>query len=104
VIENILNGDGVIDTLNRESFTFYFNNPRLVAETAIRTMAEAGFEHLDLFWRHVALLPEQVSDSNEYIVKPILIDLHRYRRIEEGENIDEIVRKGMKMLNAEMAP
>jgi hypothetical protein len=38
------------------SLTKYFNDPNLAAKEAIVAMVAQGYEHLDLCWRHVALL------------------------------------------------
>ena len=75
---------------------------------AITEMANKGYEHADLHWRHVALLPVPPTDnsnSNERLwkVKPILIDLHRVNKISPGQE-EEIITKSMKILSMEQQP
>jgi hypothetical protein len=50
-------------------------NPWAVAEEAIRAMAEAHFEHLDVHWRHVAFVVHRQNDRLKR--QAVLIDLGR---------------------------
>ena len=72
----------------------------LVAETAIRTMAEHGYQHDDLEWRHVALLPRPPTDETSLLwtVQPVLIDLHRLRRMSDTETVDAVVEASLNIL------
>lgn len=71
----------------------YFDNPNLAAKEAITEMANKGYEHMDLHWRHVGLLPYENNNNTEstWSVKPILIDLHTLNYFAEG--LDENQRK-----------
>jgi len=103
-IDKILNSE-ISDKLDNDEFIKYSNDPWLVAREAITEMANKGYEHADLHWRHVALLPVLPTDnSNEtklWKVKPILIDLHRVNKI-SPEQIEEVIIKSEETLSMEL--
>jgi hypothetical protein len=63
----------------------YFNHPHSVAKKAITQMAQIGYQHNDLKWEHVGLLP--FKKGKKWSVKPVLIDLHDV--IYFKENLDD---------------
>jgi len=105
-IDKILNSE-ISDKLDNDEFIKYSNDRWLVAHEAITEMANKCYEHADLHWRHVALLPVLPTDnsnSNEtkqWKVKPILIDLHRVNKI-SPEQIEEVIIKSKETLSMEL--
>jgi hypothetical protein len=77
------------DALFDESLQHWLKAPEEAAKSAIRHMTEKGFQHDDLEWRHVALLPEESDLAGVWRVRPILIDLTRISRInsEDAETV-----------------
>lgn len=71
------------------------SNPRIIVEQAISTMIEQGYEHQDLHWRHVALLPN-VDDGT---LKPILIDLSRVECITPEIEKNRVLQRCMDQFN-----
>lgn len=101
-IDKILNSE-ISDKLDNDEFIRYINDPWLVAREAITEMANKGYEHMDLHWRHVALLPVLPTDNSNsnWKVKPVLIDLHRVNKI-SPEQIEEVIIKSEKILSMEL--
>ena len=104
-IDKILNSE-ISDELDKGELKKYISDPMLVAREAITEMANKGYQHADLHWRHVALLPVPPTDnssSNERLwkVKPVLIDLHRVNKI-IPEQKEEIITKSVKILSMEL--
>ncbi len=93
------------DKLDEDQFKAYYNDPYKVAKEAITEMANKGYIHDDLHWRHVALLPVPPSKSNNslWTVKPILIDLHRVKKIDIEQNKDIIIDQSLKILEDELS-
>lgn len=58
-------------------------NPVDVAKTAIRSLIEAGYEHLDLHWRHVAFYVVQVK--GQLVSQPVLIDLSNVNQVNKDD-------------------
>lgn len=56
-------------------------NPQAVAEEAIRAMAEAQYEHLDVHWRHVAFIVGIDPRTKNLKRQSVLIDLGRVERL-----------------------
>ncbi len=56
-------------------------NPLAVAEEAIRAMAEAQCEHMDVHWRHVAFLFHRDPSTQRLQRQAILIDLGRVEQL-----------------------
>jgi uncharacterized protein (UPF0335 family) len=92
-----------------ESLEIYFNNPMNAAKEALTEMAERGYAHRDLAWRHVGLMPYRVHsssiDTTIWAVKPVLIDLHDVEcfRVscpsdEFKSKVDSIVSAGIERL------
>jgi hypothetical protein len=79
-----------------ESLESYFDNPKIVAEEALKVMAKYGYEHGDLHWRHVGLMPYKRSDSEQWAVKPVLIDLHD--AVKSPKSANTIVSEGLAEL------
>jgi hypothetical protein len=100
-VDDILKFELVKDTFD-ESVRSYLENPDTVAITAITSMVTAGFVHLDICWRHVALLPVKPEGKKNWNLKPILIDLHRYRTVEKGEDQQIIIDKCVSLLQHEL--
>ena len=99
------------------SLEHYYNQPRLVAEKALRDMADNGYIHGDLKWRHVGLLPfkkydtendrTELDDSNlndnfKWAVKPVLIDLHDTQSIPPGYSKEDAVMESLEILENEL--
>lgn len=64
-------------------------SPQIVAINAITDFAMAGYQHDDLYWRHVALLPHFDNSTGDIIsLQCILIDLSNVSNISEN-NITE---------------
>ncbi len=93
------------DKLDEDHFKAYYNDPYKVAKEAITEMANKGYIHDDLHWRHVALLPVPPSKSNNslWTVKPILIDLHRVKKIDIEQNKEIIIDQSLKILEDELS-
>ncbi|KAJ3070316.1 hypothetical protein HK102_006711 [Quaeritorhiza haematococci] len=72
----ILDNREISDNTNfdEEPFQTYINNPLEAARVALDHMAEKGWEHDDVEWRHVALLPKQQPHTGRWTVTPIMID------------------------------
>ena len=56
-------------------------DPMAVASEAIRAMADAQFEHLDVHWRHVAFIIKQHPRSRRLYRQAVLIDLGQVARL-----------------------
>lgn len=91
----------------------HLKHPDRVAETALETMHNAGIWHLDVEWRHVALLPVRKDAGSKFTFQPIMIDLSRVTRdpneILDGEgqrrtNADGWVRQMMDRLLGQLVP
>jgi hypothetical protein len=82
------------------------NNPHKVAELAIKDMAEKGYRHLDIAWRHIALLPSEYTiienNKKEWSLKPMLIDLAYVRKLTKNETIKKVVEEDLKILDDEL--
>jgi hypothetical protein len=92
---------------DRGCLSSYFDEPFKAAEEAIREMANQGYIHLDLHWRHVALLPYYIivnkkTQKKLWKVRPILIDLTRCELHSEADGIDQIVADGLQRLQSEL--
>jgi hypothetical protein len=89
--------------LDRDQFCSRYHDAWGVAAEAIRTMALRGFEHLDIRWRHVALLPQKQQRSDAWIVVPVLIDLNRTQPIDATNEkiVEECIQRGMARLTQE---
>eukprot|EP01031_Cornospumella_fuschlensis_P026205 gene26205-31655_t len=97
-VENICSSEA--GQVRVDSVAKYCDNPLLAAEEAVTALANAGYAHEDLAWRHVALLP-QAAKKGAWTVKPILIDLTRVRTVQESE-VESVVSDAMKILNNEL--
>ena len=82
----------------------YYNQPLLVAKEALTNMANAGYGHGDLEWRHVGLRPYKLSETEredgvEWGVQPVLIDLHDSKPIslDEKEQV-LVINEGLNKL------
>ncbi|KAI3660271.1 hypothetical protein MP638_005134 [Amoeboaphelidium occidentale] len=67
-------------------------DPVKVAFEAIVTMADAGYKHEDLEWRHVALLPiskKRMFDKVQWSLRPILIDLTRHSSVKNKDHVKQ---------------
>jgi hypothetical protein len=62
-VEDILESSAV-NTFDEQQLRGYYEDPWRAAEEAVRAMAAKGYEHLDLRWRHVALLPVPPSPAD----------------------------------------
>jgi hypothetical protein len=56
-------------------------DPRAVAEEAIRAMAEALYEHMDVHWRHVGFIIHLDPGTSKLHRQAVLIDLGRVERL-----------------------
>lgn len=76
--------------------------PRTVAQAAVRAMAEAGYEHEDMHWRHVAFIVERDSQSSAVARRPVLIDLTRIKQLpaRDEATVDAAVSNMMEALDA----
>ena len=79
----------------------------LVAREALTTMANKGYKHCDLAWRHVGLLPYKNHSKSSRVntvwsVTPILIDLSDSKKLSlrEKKNIEKVVDEGLKSLDS----
>jgi hypothetical protein len=89
--------DSEVECFFDDSLSKYFNNPILAAKEAIERMADRGYEHLDLHWRHVGLLP-YMSEEGSWAVRPVLIDLSDVRNIDLNEK-STVISKSLHVLN-----
>ena len=80
----------------------YFRRPLLAAQTALKRMAEKGFVHEDLGWRHLALMP--IYCSGRWTVTPVLLDLQGVRQLQYGESVASVVAAGLRLLAEESKP
>ena len=95
----------------------YYKQPLLVAEKALTDMANAGYKHCDLEWRHVGLRPYKLSKTDSEIeatkcdtlkegaqwgVRPVLIDLHDTEEILTGESKQDVINEGLELLKAKL--
>lgn len=60
-------------------------DPMAIAEEAIRTMAGAQYEHLDVHWRHVAFVVQRHAGTNALQRHALLIDLGRVSRLPSAD-------------------
>lgn len=105
-------GDSTIDDIRNSeipgnfnsSLEYYFNQPLLVAEEALRHMVmvgDNGYKHCDIEWRHVGLLPFKIKDvgEGEWAVKPVLIDLHDTIEISGEFDKEAFIQDALCILN-----
>ena len=86
-----------------DSLQKYYDDPMLAAKDALAAMAEKGFRHGDLAWRHVGLLPYPLRRKRKIIkwgVKPVLIDLHDTMRL--SGDASGMIEEGLKLLQEEL--
>jgi len=101
-IDEILINPEVDVKFDNNQVNSYFNNPKQVAKEAIQVMANKGWIHSDLHWRHVALLPYYDLTNKIWKVRPILIDLTRCEKIKNVADINTVVEDSMNILNDEL--
>jgi hypothetical protein len=101
-VDDFTNNNGTIDHVDSAPLRFYLNNPLKAAEIAITDMIQKGYQHLDLKWSHIALLPQFDKNSKLLKVRPILIDLFDTRRIGQTEDKQKIIKEGMENVVASM--
>ncbi|EGF82389.1 hypothetical protein BATDEDRAFT_22851 [Batrachochytrium dendrobatidis JAM81] len=65
------------DCVNTQQLDAYQVSPLLAAKEALSTVADKLSSHMDLCFRHVALLPKRNSQTDFYDFQAILIDLTR---------------------------
>jgi len=80
-----------------ESLETYFNEPIRVASEAITEMARKGYQHNDLHWRHVGLLPYHKGDG-VWAVKPVMIDLHEVTHFGKNLSKEELSVKAEEVI------
>jgi len=92
----------VFDVVNEDSLAIYVDNPRVAAEQALRRLANGGYRHTDIWWRHVALLP--VCSKGVWTVTPIMLDCTNASRLspEETENVELVVQESLAHLDEEL--
>ena len=102
-VDSILNNAEVDADFDRKSVTEYYNDPDKVAREALQVLAHAGYQHNDLHWRHVALLPykDDVLSSNKWKVRPILIDVCRLTAIDR-KDVESVIHYGLEQLKVEL--
>uniref|UniRef100_A0A7S0SRF7 DUF5898 domain-containing protein n=1 Tax=Chromulina nebulosa TaxID=96789 RepID=A0A7S0SRF7_9STRA len=79
-----------------DSLERHFNDPKTVAKEALEVMAKYSYQHDDLHWRHVGLMPYKKRDTEQWAVKPVLIDLQGV--FESTKSFDTIVSEGLTAL------
>ncbi len=92
--DEIIDISAIISALNS---CVYFQNPIQAAKKAIHEMAEKRYQHDDLKWNHVALLPQF---DGYWSFRPILLDLTRLS--ETSKTPDELVKMGIEILEKEI--
>ena len=65
------------DCVNTQELDTYQESPLLAAKEALFAVSEKLSSHMDLSFRHVALLPKWNTQTGVYHFQPILIDLTR---------------------------
>ncbi len=73
-----------------KAFNRFANNPQEAAKIALKKMLEKGYQHDDIKWPHVALLPRFSNHSEVVQLDPILIDLSRVKSPPESD-IDSLM-------------
>jgi hypothetical protein len=99
-IDNILESEVKVK-FDEEQLKEYFSEPLLVAKEAVENMAKKGWMHMDLNWRHVALLPYEDTIRKIWKVRPILIDLTHCKEITETD-IDKAIEESIIILKSEL--
>lgn len=99
-VESILSSE-VNVVFDMENLRGYYDNPWKVAQEALTALANAGFEHADLCWRHVALLPVFDDMTALWKVRPVLIDMSHLNDI-NGRQIQDVVQAGIDLLLGEL--
>ena len=99
-VDSLLSSE-VTAVFDEENVRSYYDYPLKVAEEALHALANKGFKHADLCWRHVALLPVYDSVIKLWKVMPILIDLTHVDKI-NPKDIEDVVRTGMDFLMKEL--
>ena len=87
-----------------DKITEYVSDPWIAAKEALVSLAENRYRHLDIAWRHVALLPQE--NDTMWTVRPILIDVHRIQHFGASPTEDWVekeVQSGLKLLQKEIS-
>lgn len=79
----------------------YFEDPHQVAVEAITSMADKGYKHDDLDWRHVGLLPYPKT-ATEWAVRPVLIDLHQVTYFKENVSIGDLCTETRNVIKSSL--
>ena len=88
------------------AYPYSYDEMKSFAKEAIESMLDGGYEHNDMAWRHIALMPIlSTNDSNfelapKWTLKPILIDLSHVIQLpnnmtqqEKAEKCDKLLQK-----------
>ena len=88
--------------INTNLLDIYQNSPLLAAEEALSVVAEKSCSHMDLSFRHVALLPRWNSQTRMYDFQAILIDLTRFESELNPQVAQLRAAEGLAMLKIEL--
>jgi hypothetical protein len=93
-----LNGDDQIrDKVNPVQLKYYQEDPAIACRTALERMCEFGLEHGNWKWDHVALLPKYNTNTDQYDLSPILLDLSFVRKVSLPKEV--ILERVEKMMS-----
>jgi hypothetical protein len=90
------------DCVNSQLLDSYQKSPLLAAEQALSTVSDKLSSHMDLSFRHVALLPRWNNQTCMYDFQAILIDLTRVESDLNPEVAQSRAEKGLTKLKIEL--
>ncbi|KAI8899855.1 hypothetical protein BC833DRAFT_647552 [Globomyces pollinis-pini] len=90
------------DCVNTQLLDMYQKSPLLAANQALSTVSEKLSSHMDLSFRHIALLPRWNSETDMYDFQAILIDLTRVESELDPQVAQSRAAEGLEKLTIEL--
>ncbi|KAJ2999247.1 hypothetical protein HDV02_003341 [Globomyces sp. JEL0801] len=90
------------DCVNTQLLDMYQKSPLLAANQALSTVSEKLSSHMDLSFRHIALLPRWNSETDMYDFQAILIDLTRVESELDPQVAQSCAAEGLEKLTIEL--
>ncbi|KAJ3259092.1 hypothetical protein HK103_002979 [Boothiomyces macroporosus] len=98
--KDLLASDEIIENgkFDMEKIDEFIDNPTEALKSALKELAKHKIVHLDIEWRHLALLPYPIS-KDKWTVQPVMIDLSDTRKaVSEDEAWSEMKEKYEKLV------
>ena len=93
--------DELTELVNKEELEKYNRDPLLAAQEALSTVCSRNSSHLDISFRHIALLPKWNNGTNMYDFQAILIDLSRVHSGQDVESTQLSAQNALESLKNE---